>query len=835
MQNGQIGVLVIIVAIVFSTAGGFLFNAKDVTACTTDFNYVTDIAGAFEGGTGDIDVEHNPLENINGYSVFNPTNQAQWNSSTVSGIDYFKTSSNGYWVYKQTGEPVSQTLTISHNRATNNGNDGTITYDFGEGTPSTSTINGDWGLNNAEVRTVIFVDGTTHTRVAGTTVTSLIKAYTDWAGANSLNNISSVRIYFDSSTDGYPGFVSDMSFNVYRSSSGGYYGINNEVTYSNIQNDIVVNPLTGSVSMANSTYSWNNVYLVWGDSNVTSANLTMIIGGTVVTEYIDPLNGVRPISMTVSDPTQEGETANALHISGSFQVPANGERAFDAILSYKDDIDTPYSVLFTIEIAHLGNGYYSVSNKSPYNTLYEGNLSSDLYVYWDWNTSSPNIVTVWTGNSTMPSDARTINASNIPFSGTYSVNMAYQLYGDPLNDVTTTVTNNSATPVESTSHTGSSSFNMVTQYHLPSEITYTTTYWSNGGENSKLSMVFKRPSSDIDNTYQFNYILNNGSAVMESVRLGYDTNHWFFYNESNMAVNLGNWQGMMLSIDIHNGKHTYILTPIDRFNNFQDYTTIDYTYTYESSMTPPDTSKIYRSLKYIQFNNTDSPYLWHQIQSTTIFLPGGGVYISNGKFSPSTSFPSDMIIQFRIMGSPHAGESVSVILPSLDPDHPSDVRTTTYPVNELGTGLIINGKSYEFYDVGFYYVDENTPSVTIEGEVYSGGLYLNGQILEKGHLYIQAGKYGEFVDLGTTNNEWVIQLNGMWAFSSAYYNGENVATSVVEWDEPGVWKWDKTLTLIVFIGATILTVICCSRIWDMGWLDWAISICACVIAFMLLG
>jgi hypothetical protein len=187
------------------------------------------------------------------------------------------------------------------------------------------------------------------------------------------------------------------------------------------------------------------------------------------------------------------------------------------------------------------------------------------------------------------------------------------------------------------------------------------------------------------------------------------------------------------------------------------------------------------------------------------------------------------------MGSPHAGESVSLILPSLDPDNPSEVRTYTYPVNEVGTGLIINDKSYEFNEIGFYYVDADTPSVTIAGEVYRGGIYINGQILEKGHIYLQAGKNGEFVDMGETDNTWVIQLNGMWAFSSAYYTGENIATTVLEWDEPGVWHWDKTLTIIVFIGATILSVICCSRIWDMGWLDWAISICACVIAFMLLG
>ena len=920
MQNGQIGVIIIVIAVILSTAGGFLFNAKETTACTTNFDYVTDIAGAFDGTTGDIEVAHNPMENINGYSVFNPTNQALWNSSTVSGIDYTTTSPNGYWVYKQTGDPITRTLNISHNRATNNFNDGTITYNFGSGTSPTSTISGDWGLDNAEIRTVIFVDGDTHVRVAGTTVSTLIQAYKNWAGSSSLNNISSVRIYFDSSTSGFPGFISNMSFSTYRSTTGGYNGINNEVKYSDIQNDIVVNPLTGSVMMGNSSYSWENVYLVWGDHNSTSSAMTMIIGSVVETQYIDPLNGVRPISMTVSDPTQQGTEVNATHISGSFQVPAQGERVFDAILSYKNDSDESYLSLFRIEIIHFSNGYYSVSNKSPYTTLYDGNMNTDLYVYWDWNINNPNNVRIWINNSTMPEDARSINALSVPYNGTYNVSMSFNVLGDNVNNVVSVITNNSATPIESTSHTGGSSFNFVTQYNLPAEVTYTQTYWSNGGENSNLSMIFKKPTSDIDNTYAIAYALNDGTISTESVRLGYSSNHWFFYNESNTPVDLGNWAGMMLTIDVHNSVHVYTLTPIDTFLNFQEYTTINYTYTYQSSTVAPDPSKEYRSVAYLIFNNTNQQYLWHQIQNTTIFLPAGGLYLYNGIFSPAVSFPDDQIIQFRIMSAAHTGNSVSVMLGT---DWPYDTQinidgtqtyeyeyimtgylpggesvvndsipgitigtlvyggtprliysghaTTdgvyyvnavsytsggtqdvvlkfvvvgaenpsasliTYQVNTLGTGLIIDGTSYNFSDIGFYYVDADIPSVTIGGQVYAGGLYINGQVLEKGHLYLQAGRNREFKDLGETTNEWAIQLNGLWAFSTAYYTGSNIATTQLEWDDPGSWHWDKTLTLIVFIGAVILALICCSRVWDLGWFDWVISICACVIALMLLG
>ena len=49
MQNGQIGVIIVIASLFFSVGGGFLFNTKDVTACGTEFDYVTDIAGVKEG------------------------------------------------------------------------------------------------------------------------------------------------------------------------------------------------------------------------------------------------------------------------------------------------------------------------------------------------------------------------------------------------------------------------------------------------------------------------------------------------------------------------------------------------------------------------------------------------------------------------------------------------------------------------------------------------------------------------------------------------------------------------------------------------------------------
>lgn len=920
MQNGQIGVIIVIASLFFSVGGGFLFNTKDVTACGTEFDYVTDIAGAFTGTQGNIEIEHNPAENISGYSVFNPTSP-DFKGSTISGITYTNSNPNAYWIQKATGEPVTKTLTISHNLSTNGSNGGTVTYDFGSGTSPTSGISRQWGLDNAEIRTIIVVDGTTYSRVAGVTVQQLYNAYSTWAGQDAVET-NKIRIYFDSSIDGYPGFITNQSFNDYNArGSGGYYGLNIEVKYGTITNDIVLNPTNGSIRINDVSYSWTEVYAVWGTSGSTSAAMTMILGGTVVTEYINPLNGVKPISVSIDDPTQEGETANAIHVGGSFAMPAQGERVCAYTISYRSTSTGEYVKLFLVAAVHFSNGYYAViSEDGP--ELYSGNQSSTLNFYWDWNSENPSIVKIWAHNNTMPSDAKQITVSNIPSDGIYQLNVAFDSHGTNISDISTTLTNKSATPESSSTHVGGGSFQFVTTYSLPLEVTYTTTYWSNSVENTLISIVFQRPSTVTDNIFFVNYKLLDGTYLLEPVRVKYDSG-WYFYDTPSNAVNLGNWPAMMLTIRVANGQHNYVLTPIQSFSNFQSMTPMNREYTFVTGTSDSVSNPQYESITYMQFNNTDQPYPYQEVIRTTIFLKDGGLYLNNGWFSPSISFPTDKIIQFRLMSAARAGESVTIStdpagfahdgepieidggyeytyqnimygylpggesvtntsIPGItietavvggtphlymsgqattdgvyyvevmqynypDPDteitlqfivtgaeNPSPT-SRTFQTDSLGSGLYIDGTLYPWGQIYLYYVSEDAPTVSIEGVSYPGGLYMFNTFLDKGHLYLVAGKNNHIVDMGVTTNAWTIQLNGLWAVSTAYYTGENVATSVVIWDQPGTWQWDMNLLVIVFMAANIIGLVVCVRFTDMSLWDWVIPICACAVAFIMLG
>lgn len=922
MQNGQIGVIIVIASLFFSVGGGFLFNTKDVTACGTEFDYVTDIAGAFTGTQGNIEIEHNPAENISGYSVFNPTSP-DFKSSTISGITYTNSNPNAYWVQKATGEPVTKTLTISHNLSTNGSNGGTVTYDFGSGTSPTSGISRQWGLDNAEIRTIIVVDDMTYSRVAGVTVQQLYNAYSTWAGDDAVET-NKIRIYFDSSTDGYPGFITNLSFNDYDArGSGGYYGLNVEAKYGTITNDIVLNPTNGSIRINDVSYSWTEVYAVWGTSGSTSAAMTMILGGAVVTEYINPLNGVKPISVTVDDPTQQGDTANAIHVGGTFVLPYTLERTkfMDITISYKEGSDDSQNVLLNEFGMLLGsNGEYTIVKGTS--ELYSGNSTTNISVSWDWDSTNPTILKIWYGTGAMPDNAKSVSVSNIPSSGIYTVYVNIDSHGMYVDDATSTIINKSVTPQTSTSHTGGGSFSMVTTYALPLQITYTTTYWSNSVENTLISIVFQRPSTVTDNIFFVNYKLLDGTYLLEPVRLKYDDG-WYFYDAPSNAVNLGNWPAMMLTIKVADGQHNYVLTPIQSFSNFQSMTPMDREYTFVTGSSDPVSNPQYECITYMQFNNTDQPYPYQEVIRTTVFLKDGGLYLNNGWFSPAISFPTDKIIQFRLMSAARVGESVTIStdpagfahdgepieidgsyeytyqnimygylpggefvtntsIPGITigtavvggtphlymsgqattdgvyyvevmqynyPDPATEITlqfivtgaenpsptSRTFQTDSLGSGLYIDGTLYPWGQIYLYYVSEDAPTVSIEGVSYPGGLYMFNTFLDKGHLYLVAGKNNHIVDLGATTNAWSIQLNGLWALSTAYYTGENVATSVVVWDQPGTWQWDMSLFIIVFMAVNIIGLVICVRFTELSLWDWVIPICACVVAFIMLG
>lgn len=110
MRTGAYGAICVIIAIMAAILGGYLLNAQDVTTCETRFTYVTDIAGAFEGETGDVLTTYNPSANVTGWS----TSQG-FNHGYMDGVNFVEADPNSYFIYGDGSGPStteSDTITI---------------------------------------------------------------------------------------------------------------------------------------------------------------------------------------------------------------------------------------------------------------------------------------------------------------------------------------------------------------------------------------------------------------------------------------------------------------------------------------------------------------------------------------------------------------------------------------------------------------------------------------------------------------------------------------------------------------------------------------------------
>lgn len=830
MQNGQIGVIVLVVAVILSVSGGFLANAKDVTACKTDFNYVTDIAGAFSGTNADMGVEYNPIENITGYSVYDPTDTTQ-HANVMAGINYTNASPNAYWLEQNSGNTTSKVLTFTNNRAVGakvGPSNATMSWDSESAT--LPYLDNRFGVyipyqNNSFQSTRIIIDNWTNYRTAAVSVAQIFENYPDL-------QTNSVIIQVNSSANGYPGFIADLRVNE-RSQPGANPYVSDgvfDLEYSNHSLAITVNPLTGNVTLNNQTYNWSQVYYVWGSIDSASASVTMMIGSTAGTTYIDPNYGIQPAGATTTTTTVVSTTSSATQVSGSYVVHRNTNIMWNTgggTFTITQGSST--NDLFTLSVSMFGvriNGdlALAIPNSGP--------ETFDVVISWTWNKDNPTSIPI-TLSARGSTGSMTVTNGNIPaaevtsigMNGSYSSSLGGSLAANTIEITLTDNTHNQSQHIGNVPPNntyGGSLDTTVTQYETVTQtVNYTETYWANKFINTKLGMVVQKPAGDIDNSWILRATKSDNTLQNIPFTIGYNSTTGWDVN----GTSVGKWPGVYIEYSVEDHHSVIRAYPIDTFVTFTEYNVMNYVYTVYS-----DPSTNVKGLSYITFTHTDNIQMYHEIVSTTVLLESGGLYIQDGVFSPATSFPSDQIIQFRITGSPHAGDSVTVSTYS------DGVYTPhTYLTNSMGTALIIQGQEVPFADAKFYYVSENVGDTVIGTDVYAGGLYINNNFYEKGHLYIQTGKNLPLRDLGATTNQWTIKLDGVWAVATAYYNGENVASSQIEWDQPGTWHWDKTLTLIVFIGAVILALICCSRIWDLGWFDWAISICACVIALMLLG
>lgn len=265
-MKGMLGLSLVSLGLFVAILGGFLLNAETVTTCSTEWDYVTNVAGAFDGEKSDLYVDYNPSSNVTGWST-----SPGFNDGLLSGVNYLPSSPNTYFIVTDAPAPVPDTITIT----------------AGQSFYSASSTSEGTFMTDAHSTEIwhIRVPGTLYNdaRVLEIPLQAVMVAY-------GYEDYQLIEISMDPSyPDSWPGvfFAADMQYHYATSQHSGYY----EWTGSPVTS-MTIYPLAGTVRIGSDTYSISEVVL----GAVSSNTLTMGLSTTArtATVYMDPAAGVIP-------------------------------------------------------------------------------------------------------------------------------------------------------------------------------------------------------------------------------------------------------------------------------------------------------------------------------------------------------------------------------------------------------------------------------------------------------------------------------------------------------------------------------------------------------------
>lgn len=267
-MKGMFGIGLIALGIFVAVTGGFLLNAETVTVCETDWDYVTDISGAFQGERSDMEVDYDPATSITGWSL-----SPGFNNGILTGVDTVPSAPNTYFVVDEAPPAVSDTMSITAGAASAYSASSTLKGEFASDVTSTRI----WS-----VRPPGAVTWDTD-RVLEIPLSALMTLY-------GTEGQDVIEMTMDPSYPRWPGvfFDSDMVYHYATSNHRGYY----EWTGTPVTS-LTVYPQEDVARIGESSYPLSEIKLGLKASQtlVVSMQVTALTG----TRYISPSAGVAPI------------------------------------------------------------------------------------------------------------------------------------------------------------------------------------------------------------------------------------------------------------------------------------------------------------------------------------------------------------------------------------------------------------------------------------------------------------------------------------------------------------------------------------------------------------
>lgn len=314
--------------------------------------------------------------------------------------------------------------------------------------------------------------------------------------------------------------------------------------------------------------------------------------------------------------------------------------------------------------------------------------------------------------------------------------------------------------------------------------TVNTVRWSNGYDNSEITMLF-RPTVRGQNMTLTVPITDDGTTDTVEIRIGKAmTGNDVIVSNGSDTLNMGAWSTVALTISPLTD--TITATGVLGFTDFQRYEYTDYTQSMKLGASGTISSmQLYGST--MKFG----------IVNTKVFLDNYTQAFINPALNPMQHFPAN------------------------------DLYRVTYDSFALyGDSVTINDRTYEV--VG----SEVMAVWTVDGATGTGLIPLTGLTVETdGTNTTIIWSTGRTLSEPTTSD--VISFGGAWFFESDYYTGTEVSETVYDW-EPLTWGLDRTQAIIVMLGFMAVGGFVVSRLRSLGWIDYAIMIIAFIAGWVIL-
>ena len=869
--KGQIGAIIIIIAIVGTVFGGFMLNVNNVYGCTTNYKYITDVAGAFSGTSADMEVDYNPLANVTGYSVYDPI-QGGGALDLVHGINYISTKaseSSGYWIQTITGDATEYNVTLFSET-----NSTSAQMYYGDKTATIQQV--EYAGHFYESTLPMVMSQYSNLEVAGRTVVgiNLISVY-DYLTALKqcgvdVGNISKLNFTTGSSTDGYPGFMGHVS---YRDElHPGIIPVKDYIFTAGTYSSYIIihpniDPATGELSQTTcdingETLGAGDVYIAWGIRDIIKTlDLNGSSGGEITNDYIDPSQGVQPVTEHVTRTAMVQEDVYGTKYSWGAQFNFTNMNIAEGTIDYtyydetgaehtetwarwtvtkparNPDVWDVQVIIFPGTILLGTIDVSSVEYKGG--IVLEPGFSVDLST-GEWSSfgimTSEGSDDTWLGPycELIPSGKTYISPPKGAVAKmTSTLPTSQKGHGSyPLQDATCSI-DGQARSTSSNDQTFTVETHMMI-YHTKT-VTYDTdvSYWYNGYDVASATLIVPKTLFDGSSplgkdVFRIFWNTADRGYLYSDVTIELKSDGWYVN-----GIQIGNWPAVSVKIYRDLAGSPYLgVVPVMTFNNFMDYKTMDISeIPIGLSVVDGDGNTVddytLTSFKMLKWDCNQATHR-HEVVDTVLFLPSGGLYTQDGVFNQAQSFPGDLMVKLRIMSAVHVGEGMTITN--------SAGESVYIPTDHISKWISpVDGKTTcDFADLSVFYLDKNIPSVSIDGKTYTGGMYYTNSDgasvkLDPGYLYYQFGTKGDIVRVGTSEstNDWSVTLNGVWAMSTSYSTGENVAEAHMEWNGlGGVWGWTSIDTVLMFSGISMALLVLCAWRFELTGLDWVLGLCA---------